>query len=150
MQCISATNIPQRPANKDGVTRVENDDQAVFIACTKENTLGSFTVSRIGMDVVNVVVAGEGGLARINLSRPEQIWFTPAIHGVYQSETKEITVPYQKPFDGWFVSEMKAFVDGLLGSDEPVADIRQGHYVEAVIDAAEIASRQPQIKVAST
>ena len=147
VQCISATNIPERPANRDGVTSVENDDQSVFIAKTAKNVLGSFTVSRIGLDGINILVAGEGGLARISLNTPEKIWYKPAVHGVYQDEEKEIEVPYQTPFDGWFVSEMKAFVDGLLGSTDTVPDIEQGHYVEAVIDAAEIASQQSEILV---
>jgi predicted dehydrogenase len=147
VSCLSTTNIPVRPANKDGKTEVENDDQSVFIAKSMNNALASFTVSRIGMDELNLVISGQGGIARVNLARPDCIHYLPANKGLYQSSVSQIELPYQKPFEDWFVGEMKAFVDGLLGSKQPVPDIYQGHYVEAVIEAAEKSSRNNQVKV---
>ena len=143
---MTSTVIPLRPPNLNGKTVVENDDQAVFIARTAGNTLASFTVSRVGMDELRLVVAGEGGLARVNMAHPDQIDFLPAIEGVYSSEPKRITVEHQQPFEGWFVAQMHAFASGLLGETGAAevsgesADIRQGHYVECVLEAAERAA----------
>jgi len=137
VSCLSSTVIPIRPANRDGKTMVENDDQSVFIAKTAGNALASFTVSRVGMDEIAAVIVGDGGLARVSLSDPNKIVFLPSINGVYSKDKKFIDVPPQTPFEGWFVGEMASFIDGLLGIETQVADIHQGHYVEAVIEAAE-------------
>lgn len=144
---LTSTMIPERPATKDGQTHVENDDQAVFIAKTADLALASFAVSRVGMDELSLVIAGEGGLARVSLSDPDRIIFLPSIKGVYANEKKEFLLQPQKPFEGWFLGEMKAFINGLLGFDDPVADIAQGHYVEAVIEAAEKSSNLQPVKV---
>lgn len=142
-----STVIPERPANADGITRVENDDQAAFVARTAENGLASFTVSRVGMDDMVLFVAGEGGLARLNLATPEVIHYLPSINGIYSTQPKEIKAPPQTPFEDWFTGEMKAFVDGLRGKEVEVADLRQGHYVECVLEAAEKANTIQSVKV---
>lgn len=144
---LIATNIAARPANPQGQTAVENDDQAVFAARAQNGALGSFTVSRIGMDEISLVVSGEGGLVRASMAQPDKITFMPAPAGKYSGQRVEIDVPAQKPFEGLFLSEMKAFIDGLLGKGEAVPDIAQGHYVESVIDAAEKASLGAQMQV---
>lgn len=144
---MTSTVIPVRPANPEGKTLVENDDQAVFTARTIGNALASFTVSRVGMDELSLVVAGEGGLARVSMARPDEIVFQPAKDGVYQAEARQITVAHQQPFDGWFVAQMQAFAGGLLGEKPEVADIRQGHYVECVLEAAERAAVTHAVRV---
>ncbi len=139
--------ITQRPANSQGKTLVENDDQAVFTARTSGNSLASFTVSRVGMDELRLLVVGEGGLARVNMAAPDQLEFQPAIDGVYTGEKRLIQVEPQPFFDGWFATQMQAFAGGLLGEDSEVADIRQGHYVECVLEAAERAAVTQAVRV---
>jgi len=144
---MATTLIPHRPANLQGQTQVENDDQAAFIARTAENALASFTVSRVGMDDLRLLVVGEGGLARVNLAAPESIQFLPTVGGVYNQALKEVAVAHQIPFEGWFVSEMQAFADGLTGKMIDVPDIYQGHYVESVLEAAALACASAAVKV---
>jgi predicted dehydrogenase len=144
---LTSTLIPQRPVNAEGAAQVENDDQAVFAARTAQNALASFTVSRVGMDDLMLFLVGEGGLARASLAHPEVIHFLSASQGVYTSAWKEIDLPVEKPFDDWFAAQMKAFVDGLLGFPGETAGIRQGHYVESVLDAVERASETGAVQV---
>lgn len=142
-----STVIPERPANLEGITRVENDDQAAFTARTAHEVLASFTVSRVGMDDLMLFVAGEGGLARVSIGHPEKIDFLPARNGVYMDRPKEYHVPPQEFFAGWFEGQMKAFVDGLIGLPVEVADLNQGHYVECVLEAVEKASALQTVRV---
>ncbi len=144
---MTSTVIPTRPANAEGMTQVENDDQAAFIARTAGNALATFTVSRVGMDDMILFVAGEGGLARVSLANPDFVQYLPARYGVYTAEPRMLPVRPQKPFEGWFEAQMKAFIDGLTGCEPEVADIRQGHYVESVLDAVEQASAMSLVKV---
>lgn len=144
---MTSTVIPVRPASPEGKTLVENDDQAVFSARTAGNALASFTVSRVGMDDLRLLVVGEGGLARVNMAAPDEIVYLPAQNGVYQAEARRITVEHQPPFDGWFAAQMRAFASGLLGENPEVADIRQGHYVECVLEAAERAAVMHAVRV---
>ena len=144
---MTSTVIPVRPPGPEGKTLVENDDQAVFTARTAANALASFTVSRVGLDELRLLVSGEGGLARVSMAAPDEILFQPAKEGVYQGEARRIAVQPQQPFAGWFVSEMRAFVSGLLGERGEVADLRQGHYVECVLEAAERAAATSAVRV---
>lgn len=146
---MATTVIPDRPANLEGITRVENDDQAAFVASTSDHALATFTVSRVGMDELKLLVVGENGLARVNMALPDEIHYLPARNGVYSSEPKIIKVPFQEPFNGWFVAQMKAFVDGLIGNATDVPDIRQGHYVETVLEAAAKACSSEAVQVQS-
>ncbi len=149
VNAMTSTVVPERPANPEGLTQVENDDQAAFTASTAANALASFTVSRVGMDAMNLLIAGEGGLLRLSFANPQVINYLPAPGGKYGAEPKEIPVRPQVFFDGWFDEQMKAFVDGLLGEDVPAAaDMHQGHYVQSVLDAAEKASQQNPFQVA--
>ncbi len=147
VQALVSIMIPERPANGDGLCRVENDDQAAFIARTASNALAAFTVSRVGMDDLKLVVVGEGGLARVDLANPGVIHHLPAQNGVYAAEPKTIRVPAQEPFAGWFVSQMQAFISGLLGQETEAADVFQGHYVETVLAAAHKACATPATPV---
>ena len=144
---MATTLIPRRPANAQGLTEVENDDQAAFIARTAEDALATFTVSRVGMDDLKLLVVGEGGLARVDMSTPHTIQFLPALSGVYTQNFKEIVIAFQKPFDGWFITQMQTFVDGLIGEPIDVADIRQAHYVESVLEAAANSSSREAVQV---
>jgi predicted dehydrogenase len=145
---LTSTLISKRPYNAEGSNMVENDDQAAFSALTADYRLASFTVSRIGMDDLMLFAAGEGGLARASLANPKVIQFLPAPSGIYASVWKDIPLREEKPFEDWFSAQMKTFVDGLLGLEVEAADIRQGHYVECVLDAVEKASELQPVKVA--
>lgn len=147
---MAAIVIPERPANAEGNTRVENDDQAAFIARTAQNGLATFVVSRVGMDDLKLLVVGEHGLARVNLAAPDEIHYHPAPNGVYDPQAKTIRVPSQKPFDGWFASQMRAFADGLLGQETDAADIQQGHYVETILEAAAKACQAVPVRIETT
>ncbi len=147
VSAMASTVIPVRPADPRGNTRVENDDQAAFVARTDAEGLAAFSVSRVGMDDIRLLVVGEGGLARVNVAAPESIQFLPAQKGVYNQEVKEIPVAAQKPFEDWFAGQMRAFVDGLSGEPTEAADIPQGHYVETVLEAAQKASAQAAVPV---
>lgn len=144
---MTSTVIPERPANAEGQTLVENDDQAVFTARAADGALASFTVSRVGMDELMVFIAGEGGLARASLGNPEKILFLPAKHGVYSADYQEIRVAPQPPFEGWFIEQMKAFIDGVIGGEPDAPDLQQGHYVECVLEAAEKSSAMQAVRV---
>lgn len=144
---MATTVIPERPANRQGITHVENDDQAAFIARTSENALATFTVSRVGMDDLRLLIVGENGLVRISLTAPDEIFYLPAQNGTYSSEPKIIKVPAQKPFEGWFITQMRTFVDGLTGMTVDVPDIYQGHYVETVLEAAAKACTVEAVRV---
>ncbi len=147
VSCLTSTVIHQRPPNLSGKTQVENDDQAVFAARTIDNALASFIVSRVGMDELSLLVVGEGGLARVSMATPDQIDYLSASGGVYSTEPRQIIVEHQQPFDGWFAAQMRAFVDGLLGEPGDTADIRQGHYVECVLEAAQKAAAMHAVRV---
>jgi len=144
---MAATIIPERPANAQGITRVENDDLAAFVARTAENALATFAVSRVGMDDLKLLVVGENGLARVDLASPDEIHYLPAPGGNYGPELKVIRVNAQKPFDGWFENQMRAFVDGLIGRESDAPDIYQGHYVETVLEAAAKACAGEHVRV---
>ena len=144
---MTATVIPNRPANSEGITQVENDDLAAFIARTTDDALATFTVSRVGMDELKLLVVGENGLARVNLAAPDEIYYLPAQKGIYSSDPKVIKVAHQKPFEGWFVTQMRAFSDGLTGEQIDVPDVFQGHYVETVLEAAAKACAAQAVRV---
>ena len=135
---MASTIIPVRKPGTQGLTHVENDDQAAFIGQTADDALASFTVSRVGMDDLRLLVVGEGGMARVNFGVPDTLEYLPAVKGVYDSQWKTINTLSQKPFDGWFDSQMQVLVDCLTGQEVDVPDIRQGHYVERVLEAAAI------------
>ncbi len=99
------------------------------------------------MDDLRLLVVGEGGLVRVNMAAPDQIDYQLASDGIYSGELEHITVEHQQPFDGWFEAEMRAFASGVLGEEVDVPDIRQGHYVESVLEAvAAAANHAVQVK----
>lgn len=140
VSCMTETVIPARQG-REGMAAVENDDAAAFIA-SGASGIGSYTVSRTGMDDVMLLVTGEGGMLQVSLRAPERVtWWEKKPDGGYTGAIKDYELAPQKPFDGWFDGEMTAFLDTVLGRRTNAADVAQGLYVEEVLHAAERASK---------
>lgn len=139
VSCMTQTVIPVRQSG-DGMAHVENDDAAVFIA-KGSNGMGSYTVSRAGMDDVMIMITGQGGMLQLSLRPPESVtYWEKKPDGGYTGVVKRFDLPRQKPFEGWFDGEMSAFLDAAEGKTGGYPDIAQGLYVEEVLHAAEVAS----------
>lgn len=135
VSCMTETVIPQRQGG-DGPAPVENDDAAAFVAKGGQG-IGSYTVSRTGMDDVMLLITGEGGMVQLSLRAPESlIYWEKKPDGGYTGAVKQYELAPQKPFDGWFDGEMSAFLDCIEGRPSPGADVAQGLYVEEVLHAA--------------
>jgi predicted dehydrogenase len=146
VSCKAHTFIEER-AGKNGIERVENDDASVFIA-EGVNGIGSYTVSRTGMDEIMILITGEGGMLQISLREPISLFYWDKIlGGAYTGKVKQYDVAPQKPFDGWFESEMRAFVDAIYGEKGLTADIAQAGYVEEVLHAAEVSVRTKRTEI---
>lgn len=137
VSCKADTFIKQRTGQNGVPVDVENDDASVFIAKGPYG-IGSYTVSRAGMDDIMVLLTGEGGMLQLSLRFPESIiYWEKSIGGGYTGKMREYEIEPQKPFDGWFEGEMRAFVDAAYGDKGLTADIAQSLYVEEVLNAAE-------------
>lgn len=135
--------VKERPADAKGRTTVENDDAAVMIAAAQNHALASFTVSRVGMEALTVLITGEGGLVRATLCENGKLFFSPkAKSGGYSGQTVTIDPASQAYFDGWFEWEDSAFIDGLYGKPGEYPDLHHGHYVEQVLATAEESARE--------
>jgi len=140
VSCMTKTVIKERTGRDGSMAPVENDDAAAFIASGKGG-IGSYTVSRAGMDDVMVMVTGEGGMVQMSLRAPERVtYWEKKIGGGYTGAVKQYELAPQKPFDGWFDGEMTAFLDCIEGRDTNAADVLQGLYVEEVLHAAAVAA----------
>lgn len=149
VSAIKQTFIKTRPANRHGQTEVENDDACVFNAMTKSGALLSATVSRVGMDDMRIIVAGEGGMASLTMRKSDKILFwNKAKDGGYVETPEEIEVPHEVYFDSWFETEMTEFIDALLGKNDSYPTLENGYYVESVLAAVEkSADENREIKI---
>lgn len=137
--CMTETVIPVRQG-KDGPARVENDDAAAFVAKGGAG-IGSYTVSRTGMDDVMIMITGQGGMLQLSLRAPESVtYWEKKPDGGYTGQSRQYALPPQTPFDGWFDGEMTAFLDRIEGKPSHAADVAQGLYVEEVLHAAALAA----------
>ncbi len=137
--CRLGTFIPERTGPQGTPQPVENDDAAVFSA-SGPGGLGSFTVSRVGLDDIMMLLAGEGGMLQVSLRVPEQVtYWEKKRDGGYTGVVKSLELPPQKHFDDWFVAETAAFLDGIQGRREGMPDLAQGLYIQRVLDAAQAA-----------
>lgn len=133
--CMLEKNIPIREGKE-----VENDDSSVFIAKGHDG-IGSYTVSRTGMDDIMVLVTGEGGMIQISLRNPISIiYWEKNIYGAYTGCIEKIEIPPETPFEGWFDNEMSEYLDAIEGKTKVYPNVAQGLYVEEVLHAAEIAA----------
>ena len=98
-------------------------------------------MSRVGMDDVMLLIVGEGGMLQVSLRAPESLLFwEKERNGAYKGSCVPCPVTTQKPFEGWFLSEMRGFIDAIEGDIGLGATISQGLYVEKVLFAAEQAA----------
>ncbi len=140
------TFIEKRPPNPMGQTEVENDDSCVFCGTSNSGTLFSATVSRVGMDDMRIVVAGEGGMASLTMRKSGEILFwEKEINGSYKGDAKVVKVEEQVFFDGWFDAEMKTFADVLLGKELNYPTLKDGLYVEKVLAAVEKSANENRV-----
>lgn len=129
------TFIKKRPDGV-GTRKVENDDAAAFTA-KAGNTLIQFTVSRVGMDDVFMLISGDGGLIELSIRNGGSLKYWPkGKNGPYTGEEKNIQVVQQHTLDDWFCLEIPAFLDKIEGKPSPIADFDDGYYTEKVIEAA--------------
>lgn len=138
--CFTDTFIRERNCN-GAMAAVENDDAAAFVARGSRG-IGSYTVSRTGMDDVMVLITGCGGMVQLSLRAPESVtYWEKKPDGGYTGTVKQYELAPQKPFDGWFDGEMTAFLDRIEGKASDAASVAQGLYVEEVLHAAELAAQ---------
>ena len=123
--------------DKDGNYReVENDDTAMIMASTGD-TLLQFTVSRIGMDDVCLLITGDGGMIEASLRDGGRLTYWPKKKdGGYTGERTEIPVNKQSSLEDWFSLEIPSFLDLIEGKPSDIASISDGLYTEEVIEAA--------------
>lgn len=146
VQCVTETAVPFRAGANGMSVPVENDDAAMVLA-QGENGIGSFTVSRVGMDDVMLLLTGEGGMLEMSLRAPERLtYWEKRPDGGYTGNILQPTIPAQKPFEGWFDGEATAFLDTIEGKPSTIADMRQGLYVEEVLHAAALAARSGAVE----
>lgn len=137
--CRLGNFIPERTGPDGHPQPVENDDAAVLSA-SGPGGLGSFTVSRVGLDDIMLLLAGEGGMLQVSLRVPEQVtYWEKKRDGGYTGLVKTLDLPPQKHFDDWFVAETAAFLDGIQGARKDLPDLAQGLYIQRVLDAAQAA-----------
>lgn len=127
--------IKERP-NGDGKRKVENDDAAAFVAKAGDSLI-QFTVSRVGLDDVCMLISGDGGMIELSTRTGGFLKYWPKERkGPYFGETKDIPIIPQLTFDDWFRLEIPAFLDRIEGKPSEIADFDDGYYTEKVIDAA--------------
>ena len=132
IQCMTGQTIPIR---QNGA--VENDDVAMFIA-KGENGMGSFTLSRTGLDDIMVLISGEGGLIQLSLRKPASIVFwEKEITGGYTGKSERREFPEQNPFEACFDIQIRTFLDAIEGKQIEYPTLKQGTYVQEVLHAAE-------------
>jgi len=131
--------IPRR-MHKGLMTGIENDDAAAFVAKGSRG-IGSYTVSRVGMDDVMLLITGQGGMLQLSLRNPSGITYWEKLpDGGYTGKINSFAFPEEESPARWFDGEMSAFLDWIEGREHMAADAAQGLYVEEVLHAAELSS----------
>ncbi|MGN1163748.1 MAG: Gfo/Idh/MocA family protein [Candidatus Ornithospirochaeta sp.] len=132
--------IKERSDGKGGMREVENDDSATIIAKCG-GTLMDFTVSRVGMDDVFLLITGDGGMIEVSLRNGGSLKYWPKKNdGGYEGCEKQIPVESQSTLEDWFSGEIPAFLDLIEGKDTTIASLSDGLYTESVIEAAHLSS----------
>ena len=130
---VVETMIPERKGKA-----VENDDASSFI-CRGNGSIGTFTVSRVGMDDLRMVIAGEGGMLDLLLrGMGKLIYWEKIINGPYTGNMEEIEGEIDNPYE----SEIKTFLDGIEGKEVSYPDIDDALYVSRVLFASEESSKE--------
>lgn len=135
VSAFSSIFIKERPF-LDGMRKVENDDATVLIAKAGD-TLLEFTVSRVGMDDVMLVITGDGGMINLSLRNGGALLYWPKEkEGAYNGNCIQCGVELQPAMEDWFYKEISAFLDSIEHKESDIASFDDGCYVEAVIDAS--------------
>ena len=136
ISCLIDTFIPYRNS-PSGLAEIENDDAAVWIA-KGSHGIGNFTVSRVGLDDLMLLITGEGGMVQVSLRADGNVtYWEKKPDGGYTGKIENLVFAQQKPFDGWFEAEMTRYLDAIEGKTNDYPDVEQGYYVERVLDCAE-------------
>lgn len=131
---MTSTVIKRRSA-PGGPAKVENDDLA-SIVCISGDTVGSFTMSRAGMDMTSFLVVGEGGSARLDMGGATELVYMPKEPGgAYTGERETIQVAQEDIFREGFIRQIKDFIDAAQHRASVGADISDGAYVEGILDS---------------
>ncbi|MGN1191003.1 MAG: Gfo/Idh/MocA family protein [Candidatus Ornithospirochaeta sp.] len=141
VNALTSTFIKER-VDRDGNNKaIENDDSASIMGKSGD-TLIEFTVSRVGMDDVFLLITGDGGMIQASLRDGGSLSYWPKEKkGGYSGEKLEIPVKKQKSLEDWFSGEIPAFLDLIEGKDSNIASISDGLYAEEVIQAAFLSSK---------
>lgn len=132
VEAMTSTVIKERKTPK-GTALVENDDVASFV-CMVGSTVGSFTVSRVGMDGTCFLVAGEGGIARLEMSSSTTLTYFPKdLQGGYTDEQIKIDVEQDNLFVDGFASQISDFINAIEGKPHIGASFTDGAYVEQIL-----------------
>lgn len=127
---IKQRNTPAGPAP------VENDDVA-SIVCMSGDTVGSFTMSRAGMDMTSFLVVGEGGSARLEIGKATELFYMPKEpEGAYTGNTEILEVRQENIFREGFGRQIRDFIDAVERKESEGADFSDGAYVENILDYA--------------
>ncbi|MBN2851383.1 MAG: Gfo/Idh/MocA family oxidoreductase [Clostridia bacterium] len=149
ISCQTNTFIKVRPSNSNGKTIVENDDAAVFAVTGENGEICSVLTSRVGMDNINLCIAGEGGLLRADFSEGNMLFMPKAINGAYTGTKEYIDISFQKQFSELFETQMECFINGVLGQEVSICTIEEGAYNEKILSLAEESSHEMIIKTIS-
>lgn len=118
-----------------------NDDSAMFVA-NGPNGLGSYSMSRVGMNQITINIAGQGGMLDIAIGDNSSVVFKEKdIDGGYTGKSYNVPFEKQEFVQGLFDAQMKAFIDSIEGNNNDYADVKQGLYVDKVVFAADEAAK---------
>ncbi|MGN0830421.1 MAG: Gfo/Idh/MocA family protein [Candidatus Ornithospirochaeta sp.] len=136
VEAMSSRFIPTRLEKNGEEREVENDD-ATSVLASAGNTLIQFTVSRVGMDDVFILMTGDGGMIEISLRQGGSLKYWPKKKdGGYDGSLTVIPVERELSLESWFNKEIPAFLDLIEGKESAIASISDGLYVEKIIEAA--------------
>lgn len=132
--CDRQTFIRQRPS-ENGLETVETDDSACL--CLRGAGLGEFLVSRVGLGPMALHIAGEGGMARLELgAKPSLTVWEKDRGGGYSGAEQAIALPRAETAADWFCGQAADFLDGVEGKPVIGASCSDGRYVDELLEAA--------------
>ena len=135
---VTATSIKQRRAG-DVRVPVETDDVAALI-CSGAGGVGCLSMSRVGMDKTELLVVGEGGMARLELGRTAELTFyAKEPQGGYTGAIEAIPLAQEDVFEAGFRRQISDFIDAAEHRPSVGADFADGLYIERLLDIARCA-----------
>lgn len=132
--CARETFIRQRPS-EDGLAAVETDDSACL--CLRGAGLGELLVSRVGLGPMALHIAGEGGMARLELgTSPSLTVWEKSRDGGYSGSEQAVPLPRAETVEDWFCGQATDFLNGVEGRPVIGAGCSDGRYVDELLEAA--------------